>query len=334
MVKLSLVPSVSQRLDSFLRSGADIAPRSHHWEYFSRLNRITIDVAETTAFFSAGAGFDSEYELNFRRRTVTETIARRWLDIRGINPDSRFSGAFFKLWLDSPAVDARAAADLLRPPMTAHKFLATHYANLLLPCLPATRKTSYVEIGPGSGYLAALIHHHRPGRLILIDLPEILPYSFLLLHRTFPEVPFVLPNELAGSPVRLPEEGFVFMTSDQAIRLPDHCMDIGVNTASFGEMLPGLVEHYFTLLRRIIRPEGLFFTCNRIEKWMDEAGSSEGEASQSPKHCLRFESYPWSPLDRDLLYGQSTFHDLVQPGSPMMHRLCHLAPLANVTASF
>ncbi|MDP2399326.1 MAG: putative sugar O-methyltransferase [Burkholderiales bacterium] len=214
----------------------------------------------------------------------------------------------------------------MRPPLTAHKFLAAHYANLLLPSLPVTGKTTYVEIGPGSGYLATLVHHHRPGRLILIDLPEILPYSFLLLQRTFPDVPFVLPNELAGDPVRLPEEGFVFMTSDQATRLPDHCMDIGVNTASFGEMLPGLVEHYFTLLRRIVRPDGLFFTCNRIEKWMDEPGSSSSETARPPKHCLRFESYPWSPLDRDLFYGQSAFHDLVQPQNPMMHRLCHLAP--------
>ncbi len=327
MVRLQLSGAAAKRLADFLQSGTGNPPRSGHWQHFSSLNHISANATTGTVAFNAGAGFDSEYELNFRKRTFAETIVRRWLDIRGINPDSRFSDAFFKLWPGSPVINARVAADLLRPPLTAHKFLAAHYANLLLPSLPATGKTTYVEIGPGSGYLAALVHYHRPGRLILIDLPEILPYSFLLLHRNFPDAPFVLPNELEGDPIRLPEEGFVFMTSDQATRLPDHCMDIGVNTASFGEMLPGLVEHYFTLLRRIIRSEGLFFTCNRIEKWMNEGGSSFPGAGQSPKHCLRFEGYPWSPRDRDLFYDQSPFHDLVQPGNPMMQRLCHLAPL-------
>ncbi len=326
MVKWQIPGSIGKRFADFLQSGCSNTPRSGHWQHFSSLNHIRADSATGLITFKAGAGFDSEYELNFRKRTFAETMARHWLDVRKLNPDSLFSEAFFKLWPDSPAVDARTTSDLLRPPMTAHKFLAAHYANLLLPSLPTAGKTTYVEIGPGSGYLAALVHHHRPGRLILIDLPEILPYSFLLLHRTFPDVPFVLPNELAGNPVRLPEEGFVFMTSDQAARLPDHCMDIGVNTASFGEMLPGLVEHYFKLLRRVVRPEGLFFTCNRIEKWMDEPGSSSSETACPQKHCLRFEGYPWSPLDRDLFYGQSAFHDLVQPQSPMMHRLCHLAP--------
>lgn len=326
MVKLQLPGPTVKRLADFLRSGSGNTPRSGHWQHFSDLNRISVESATGTVEFSAGAGFDSEYELNFRVRTIAETIARRWLDFRSLNPDSRFSKAFFKLWLDNPVIDARTAAGLLRPPMTAHKFLAAHYANLLLPSLPVNGKTTYVEIGPGSGYLAALIHHYRPGRLILIDLPEILPYSFLLLHRLFPDRPFLLPNELEGDPVRLPDEGFIFMTSDQADQLPDQCVDIGVNTASFGEMLPDLVTHYFTLLRRIIKTDGLFFTCNRVEKWMSKEDRASESVARQFGHPMRFDNYPWLPSDRDVFYGKSEFHEIVQPQNPALHRLCRLAP--------
>ncbi|MGE0558329.1 MAG: putative sugar O-methyltransferase [Burkholderiales bacterium] len=323
MMKLQLPAPSAKRLAGFLQSEAGNTPRSGHWQHFSSLNHISVDAAAGTVTFRAGAGFDSEYELNFRKRTLAETLSRHWLGIRGLNPDSRFSGAFFKLLPDNPAIDARTATNLLHPPMTAHKFLAVHYANLLLPSLPAIGKTTYVEIGPGSGYLAALVHRHRPGRLILIDLPEILPYSFLLLHRTFPDSPFLLPNELEDGTVRLPQEGFVYMTADQASRLPDDCMDIGVNTASFGEMLPHLVDQYFTLLRRIVKPDGLFFTCNRVEKWMSGGNDPTGAGAKVP---VRFDQYPWSPLDRDIFYGKSVFHDLVQPENPMLQRLCRLAP--------
>lgn len=327
MIRFNLAPPVCRRLAEFLKCNSVPAARSGHWQHFSGLNRIRVDLSRNEALLEAGAGFDSSYELNFRPRSLAERLAHCWLNLRGLNPDTRFSRAFFELWPGKPPVDARIAADLLGKPLTAHKFLAAHYANLLLPALPATASTSYVEIGPGSGYLAALIHRHRPGRLILIDLPEILPYSFLMLHRIFPDSPFLLPNELEGNPVQLPDSGFVFLTADQSGRLPDHCMDIGVNTASFGEMLPGLVAGYFTLLRRIARPDSLFFTCNRVEKWMDDARDGRATAAaQTSGYWLRFDGYPWSRRDRDVFYGPSAFHDLVQPQNPMMQRLCQLAP--------
>jgi len=326
MVRLQLPGSSAQRLAGFLRSRSSNVMRSGHWRHFSSLNHVDSDPASGIVEFSAGAGFDSSYELNFRKRTFAEACARLWLDIRRANPDTLFSQAFFRLWKDKPTVDAQAAEVVLRQPMTAHKFLAAHYANLILPALPVAANTTYAEIGPGAGYLASLIYHHRPGRLILIDLPEILPYSFLLLHRLFPDHPFLLPNELEGNPVRLPEEGFVFMTSDQADQLPDQCVDIGVNTASFGEMLPDMVAHYFSLLRRTTRADGLFFTCNRVEKWMSNEDRASESVARQFGHPMRFDDYPWLPRDYDVFYGKSEFHDLVQPQNPMMHRLCQLAP--------
>jgi hypothetical protein len=211
--------------------------------------------------------------------------------------------------------------------MTPHKVLATHYASLILPWIPASQVMTYVEIGPGAGYLATLMHWLRPGLLIAVDLPEILPFSFLVLHRAFPESPFWLPNEIGGAPLALPGSGMVFLTTEQARLLPDTFMDLGVNTASFGEMLPAQVASYFALIRRITKPDGMFFTCNRVEKWMDRECATLSNNVPGRGIPMRFDRYPWLPQDQDLIYGSSTFHTIVQPQNPMLHRLCRLAPV-------
>ena len=326
MVKLRMDRKVVERLASFLQPQSAAAPRSNHWQHFSRLNSIFADASTGIVTFSAGAGFDSDYELNFRRRSLRETAGRLWRHANGTDPDSRYSKAFSSLWPNGSPVTWADTRQLLGAPMTAHKILAAHYASLLLPAVPESRQTTYVEIGPGAGYLATLMHQRRPGLLITIDLPEVLPFSVLALHRAFPGSPFWLPNEISGgAPITLPEQGLLFLTPDQACQLPDMCLDVGVNTASFGEMLPEHIATYFALLRRITKPTGLFFTCNRVEKWMDREGTSLHE--NAPGHGLpvRFDRYPWLLQDRDVFYGPSALHAITQPQNPMLIRLCHLA---------
>ncbi len=326
MVNLQLDRKVVERLAAFLQSGSSEGLRSNHWQHFAGLNRIVADVSAGTVTFSAGAGFDSDYELNFRQRSLYEAVGGIWRYVKGKDPDARYSVAFSSLWPNGSPVTRSDAEKILGSPMTAHKILATHYASLLLPLIPDSHRMTYIEIGPGAGYLAALMRRFRPGLLVAIDLPEMLPFSFLALHRAFPSSPFWLPNEIGSTRITLPEQGLLFLTPDQASQLPDECMDLGVNTASFGEMLPEHIANYFVLLRRITKPIGLFFTCNRVEKWMDREGTSLLE--NVPGHGLpvRFDSYPWLPQDRDLLYGPSALHAITQPQNPMLIRLCHLAP--------
>ena len=332
MVKLQLDRMVVERLAAFLQLRPREAPRSNHWQYFSGFNHIAADVAASTVTFSAGAGFDSDYELNFRHRTLREAVGGVWRCARGIDPKARFTGAFSAVWRSGSPVTLSDAEMVLGTPMTAHKILATHYASLLLPLIPDKHPMTYVEIGPGAGYLAALMQRFRPGLLIAIDLPEILPFSFLALHRAFPTSSFWLPNEVRGSPLILPEKGLVFLTTEQARQLPDACMDLGVNTASFGEMLPEHVVNYFALLRRITKPAGLFFTCNRVEKWMNRAGASLSNNTSGWGIPVRFDSYPWLAQDQDLFYGTSEFHTIVQPENPTLKRLCRLAPTPELTS--
>ena len=320
MVELELPAADAERLARYLRSPGTGTPRTDHWRHFGAMNRITVDAARGAVTVSAGAGFDSEYELSFRPRSAREAGGLLWRRLTGRDPTARYAAAFSAIWKNTPPVSLETAASVLGAPLTAHKILACHYACLLLPHLPTRGHLTYLEIGPGSGYLAALVHHLRPGPVILIDLPDILPFSFLTLQRIFPAQARLLPNEIDGARDAIAHDGIVFLTGDQAAAVPDACADLAVNTASFGEMLPQQVSSYFALLRRARRPQGLFFTSNRVEKWMKPPGGAPGT-----EIAMRFEDYPWSPRDEILFHHASRFHALVQPENPVLNRLCRLA---------
>jgi hypothetical protein len=283
------------------------------------MNSIVVDPTESAVRISAGAGFDSDYELNFRARSARQVCGWFLRKLFGREPTERFSAAFDRVWRGKSPVSLETAESVLGRPLTPQKILAAHYAGLLLPHLPARDRIAYLEIGPGSGYLAAIIHHLRPGPLVLIDLPDMLPFSFLTLHRTFPSEPFILPNEAGGVAEAIATNHLVFLTSALVRTVPNASIDLSVNTASFGEMLPDQIRAYFTLLRRVSKPSALFFTMNREEKWMTGPGT--------PKQGIpiRFDDYPWSKEDENLFLSVSEFHTIVQPENRMRTRLCRLA---------
>lgn len=289
MLKLALAPNVAKRLDRFVR-GDDEAIRSDHWRRYGRLNRIRVrgDRVE----IEAGAGFDSEYELNFRSATAKELAGALWRSAIGRNDVQLYRNAYQALWSEAPP-------DVPSP----HQIIARHYLRFLAALNPQ----SYLEIGAGTGYLAALVHGKWRSKITIIDLPEVLPFSFLYLHTLFPDVPFVLPGEKGLAT-------FTFLTSGDSVI--DDSMDLAVNTASFGEMRPEIIHHYFRLLRRSLKSDGIFFTVNREQKWMDGV-------------AIRFVDYPWADDDVDLLFGPSKLHAITQPRSPMLLRLCRLAKRAN-----
>lgn len=49
------------------------------------------------------------------------------------------------------------------------------------------------------------------------------------------------------------------------------------------------------------------------------------DATGNAGHWMRFVDYPWRPEDRDVFFGGSEFHALVQPENPLLQRLCYLA---------
>ncbi len=292
MVVIKLAQEVADRLGRFLEQKRS-ATRSDHWRYFGGLNRVRVEGC--CAIVRAGAGFDSEYELNFRRPTLKERAGRILRSVLRRSDLDKSREAYETLWSEPPA-----AAE------SPHAVIAQHYMRIL--CSYSAR--TYLEIGPGTGYLAALAREAWASNVVIIDLPEILPLGFLYLHTRFPEATFALPGEQGPA-------DFTFATSGEAVS--SDSVDIAVNTASFGEMTTETVAAYFTVLRRVIKPGGLFFTVNREEKVMDG-------------RPVRFAEYPWSAGDIDLLSEPSKMHRLVQENRMLM-RLTRLAKCARSATS-
>jgi hypothetical protein len=323
-MELQLPHLVWARLRSYLESGATghTEERTAHWAFYVSQSRVSVTPDGSTVRFNAGAGFDDFFESNFSGSSVRQRLRQSWRLWRGRRVAHIFAEAFRALH-GAGALDLPRVAEMLGMPLTPHKILAAHYVNLIHPHAPRHR-VRYLEIGAGTGYLAALMRSMYGFRIIIVDLPEIIPFSYLYLTRLFPAADVWLPQEVQGGRAFPLDADLVFLTPDQAGLIPDRSIDFAANTASFGEMLPPVIDRYFRLLRRTLTSNGLFFTANRVEKHMSPSHAERG-ANTEQSIPVRFEDYPWRPADRDIFFCPSRFHERVQPGNPFLQRLCHLA---------
>jgi len=153
-----------------------------------------------------------------------------------------------------------------------------------------------LEIGPGPGNLLRMVKNYHPkSRIIIVDLPTSLTYSFChLLHR-FPDATFCLPHE-ATSDMDLDAVDFLFLTNDQTGLIPENFIELAFNTMSFQEMKKGDISFYFQWLRKVMKKENLFYCVNAVEKPMVYGGKTVP---------IRFFEYPWSSKDQDYKYELS-----------------------------
>lgn len=327
MIELDLPPQTLTQLQRYVESTPLSAGtvRTSHWAMYGARNRISFLPARSRIGFDGGAGFDGFYPLNFGPGKLFEWARQQWTLWNTRQARRLFNRAFLATSAGG-TLDLDGVTGQLGKPLTPHKALAAYYFNLIQPHLPAQPELNYLEIGAGSGYLAALLHKTRNCKTVIIDLPEIIPFSFLYMNRLFPQAVFQLPNEARDANAISRTADFVFLTPDQCSLLPDCSIDLAINTASFGEMLPQQIAVYFGLLRRVMNKEGLFFTCNRVEKQMQNYEPESTAAESEAPMVIRFADYPWKTSDTDLLFGPSKFHKVIQPENPMLQRLCHLAP--------
>src|SRR5438067_106427 len=116
MLSIRLAPAVAERLARFLER-QHAAERSDHWKRYGAMNRVRVE--GDRALVSAGAGFDSEYELNFRTPTLRETVGRIVRAAAGRDDLVRYRTAYHRLWCAAP-----------RRCASPHAIVAEHYMRL------------------------------------------------------------------------------------------------------------------------------------------------------------------------------------------------------------
>lgn len=170
-------------------------------------------------------------------------------------------------------------------------------------------------IGDGHGTLSALIKSQWPrAQVTLVDLGRTLVFQVVRCQRAYP----TLRHELATAP-EMAGADFVYCPADELQALEASGFDIAVNVASMQEMTPGVVDNYFSFLRRRLVKNNLFYCCNREHKVLPD-----GEVSA-------FRTYPWQTDDRLLIDERCPWHQyFLSHALPFVHRYdgIHLHRLA------
>ena len=208
------------------------------------------------------------------------------------------------------------------------RLLAYNYYNTVFPYIRRLVETNklkelrILEVGPGVGNLALVMQLYLKicqKKYYMIDLPEALAFSISHLMYQNPDSDFVLPHEFDIDLDRITNnKTYIFLTPDQNKEFPENYFDVGINTNSFAEMPYKEIEKYFSIYRRILKRNNLFFTVNRIEKATD----LKNQQSISPKEASnklysnddksveikRFNEYPWSSKDHIYSYYVEPFN--------------------------
>jgi hypothetical protein len=129
---------------------------------------------------------------------------------------------------------------------------------------------------------------------LLVDLPEILPFSSLFLTTVMPEKKYLFLNKYREQPERWQDYDFVFLPPADARQIPPRSCHLALNTDSMQEMDLPTIRSYFTWIRSLLRTPALFYSSNRMEKWIGNA-------------TTRLADYPYTEKDRDIFSRENSF---------------------------
>lgn len=309
---------------------------SDYWD--AHRKRSVLKVDDEAVMFRKGLNhhntaprFDDDYLsahglVKADRFEVKYTRARKslraFVDSFSKPPRAQELRAFGSIWnrVDAPISAVELAEE--QQSLSLAKIKSCNFLNELLPMIQhlglGGEGSTYLEIGAGSCYLVGLLKERLPGcRFYIVDLPSTIPFGFVHLSTLFPDAKIALPHDVeASGGLGALEQEVVFLTPDQAGLIPSSSVSIGCNTDSFMEMMPEVVAGYFSLLRRVLQKDNLFYCSNRAEKRMHPA---EGEARTvkfgNPNVIeeavpVRFHEYPWGAEDEDFFLYESEFHRL------------------------
>ncbi len=167
------------------------------------------------------------------------------------------------------------------------------------------RKVNYIcEIGGGYGSLTQKIRAKHFCKYILIDLPEANLLSSYYLSKHFPDLKFLLCDDIEGKSINKEDtEGYDFIIIPPWYEIKnDVRIDLFINTRSMMEMNFKVIKKYFNLIQTHITNGGFFFNVNRYYK--DSVG-----------YPIELSKYPydekWEVVSSKPSWRQNHMHQLI-----------------------
>lgn len=138
------------------------------------------------------------------------------------------------------------------------------YESGILPKLKElseAKTVTILEIGSGFGGLAYLIKKIIPNsKIILIDIPESLVFSYIYLATLFSDNEHQLIESLEQSISH--NAGFTYIPNFNIPNFNDVKIDLAINTLSFAEMETEQVLSYCSLIKKSLSGDGVLFEQN------------------------------------------------------------------------
>jgi len=133
----------------------------------------------------------------------------------------------------------------------------------------------FLEIGAGAGrFPVTLFEHGLVSHYVIVDLPEMLLNSMITVADEL-KVDIRL-GETPDFSIERPT--FWFLETAEIARVADGSVDVALNINSLMEMDEGVRNDYLEQIDRALRPGGLFYNVNRMQRAMDRRN---GEAFES-----------------------------------------------------
>ena len=147
---------------------------------------------------------------------------------------------------------------------------------------------STLTIGDGYSVLSSMVKSiFTDSVLVLVDIRRTPLFQGYYCQKTHPG----LANEYVPDVSGLNDVNFVYCPTEQSGSLEKFNFDIAVNIASMQEMNSSTTVMYFAFLQKCLRPDNLFYCCNRESKTL-----MGGEV-------FEFLGYPWEADDSYFVDG-------------------------------
>lgn len=257
---------------------------SSHWRHYSSLFEVKLDKQGRLVAIS-GQGFGNLKWNGFVDRVFDQaTIISYLLHL----PNKRELLRLYK-------VANQICADMGLDP-TFDVFRQVCSFELFQRHLPVELRQKPLHIlmiGDGYGVLSSIFKQVFPkATMVLVDLGKTLLFQAYYCQKAHPEYR----HEIVTKIRNLDQVDYVYCPAERLSMLEDHKFDAAVNVTSMQEMNKTTVSRYFTLLRKCLLPQNLFYCCNRESKEL-----IGGEISN-------FLDYPWEEGDEFLIDGQCPWH--------------------------